>query len=355
MTGHSGRMALATSRAEAARRPVGVLTAGSVLDLVGVALLLGLAGWVAVVAHRVGGDPGPMRDLVLATVVVYVGARGLSTISPVAVPLVCVGVAVAVAVRSGPQLLDNLPGPLGYANATAAFFVLAAAAAAMLAVRVREPLVEAIAVVVALGFAVVPFLNGSLAGALLALLLLCACLGLRGRRPTRLLLAGGPLLATATVAGTVWLAGAPALGGGLSTLVDAGLTQRRTDLWRDALTMLAANPWSGVGPQRFVEFSPVARSDPDDAAWAHSEYLEVAAETGWPGLVLIVAVVLWGFARLALGPTDAATAFAGAGLAAVTVHAGIDYVLHFPLVALMAAALVGAGPVLPTHDRRPRG
>lgn len=354
MTGRSGRMALATSRAEAARRPVGVLTAGSVLDVVGVALLLGLAGWVAVVAHRVGGDPGPMRDLVLATVAVYVGARGLTTISPVAVPLVCVAVAVAVAVRSGPQLLDNLPGPLGYANATAAFFVLAAAAAAMLAVRVREPLVEAIAVVVALGFAVVPFLNGSLAGALLALLLLCGCLGLNRRRPTWVL-AGGALLAAITVAGTVWLAGAPALGGGLSTLVDSGLTQRRTDLWRDALTMLAANPWSGVGPQRFVEFSPVARSDPDDAAWAHSEYLEVAAETGWPGLVLIAAVVLWGFARLAVGPTNAATAFAGAGLAAVTVHAGIDYVLHFPLVALTAAALVGAGPVLPTHDRRPHG
>ena len=61
-------------------------------------------------------------------------------------------------------------------------------------------------------------------------------------------------------------------------------------------------------------------------------------------LVLLAALFGWGFARLwAIRAPDVVTALSAASLAALAIHASVDYVMHFPAIPLMTAALVATG------------
>jgi len=102
----------------------------------------------------------------------------------------------------------------------------------------------------------------------------------------------------------------------------------------------------GVGPGRFADASPTASRDPD-LRWAHNEFLQSGAESGLPGFVLSVLLFLWGFGALWANAGHAAnegfaTALGAAALATLGAHASVDYVLHFPAVALAGGALVGS-------------
>lgn len=119
----------------------------------------------------------------------------------------------------------------------------------------------------------------------------------------------------------------------------------RLDGWRAALWMLSRHPWTGVGQGAYVtEFAP-AKLDllsrgvgfsplPGIATFehAHSEFLQVAAETGLPGLLALA----WGLALLARAAWRRAgeeRALAAAGLVLFLLLA----VGHFPFrLALVA-------------------
>jgi O-antigen ligase len=151
---------------------------------------------------------------------------------------------------------------------------------------------------------------------------------------------GGAFAAAAAVTVLV-AAGAPGLGTGpAARAIEAGVTERRVELWRDAWSIAVEHPALGVGPGRFGRESPVARDDRDTRA-AHNEFLQAAAETGFVGLGLALLVFGWGFARLWVGADDVAIV-AAAALAALGIHASVDYVLRFWPVTLAAAALLGA-------------
>ncbi|MDP8969903.1 MAG: O-antigen ligase family protein [Actinomycetota bacterium] len=315
------------------------------VDLVGALLFAGTAAWVVVAARVAGGAPGPLVDLLLVTAAAVAAGRLLTVLHDRIVPLAVAAWSGAVALRDFDILLEGpLRSPLGYNNATGAFFLVAAAAAFMVAARSTGP-VSALGVGVGLAYALVPWLNGSLTAAALVVTLSLAALARHGGTAVRIMLAGGAVAVVAALAATTVVAAtfdetdrsAP-----VDRLVDATLTQRRAVLWRDALALLRARPAFGVGVGQFGQESPTALDD-RDAAWAHNAYLQMGAETGLAGLALAVAIVLWGFARLWWSPLDGATAVAGLALAAVGVHAVIDYVLHFPEVPLAAAGLVGAG------------
>jgi O-antigen ligase len=147
-------------------------------------------------------------------------------------------------------------------------------------------------------------------------------------------------LATTIVLGLTYAGGA--------SVATSALTERRVALWHDALVIAGRYPATGAGFHRFEQLSPTARSDPD-ARWAHNEYLQVAAETGIPGLILVTSLVLWGFLALAREPVLTSKAVAAAGLAAVAIHASIDYVFHFVAIPVSAAALLGAA-LAHVHD-----
>jgi O-antigen ligase len=237
-----------------------------------------------------------------------------------------------------------LAGPLGYANANAAFYVQAAVAALLLAVtpelRFRVPWILTASV-----FALVPILNGSRA-ALLSLAFLVPGSVVVQR--------SGGVRAAAVFCGATWLLvlcatfvlghsydanGAPGLA---HRLAAQGLSERRLALWHDALSIARQHPITGAGPGSFALESPVATADPD-AAFAHNEYLEQAAETGIPALLLLMCLFAWGLVRLSVarGP-NRSKALALAGWSAMGVHASVDYILHFAVIPMVAVALIGS-------------
>jgi hypothetical protein len=81
--------------------------------------------------------------------------------------------------------------------------------------------------------------------------------------------------------------------------------------------------------------------------------LQVASETGIPGVILVVSLFIWGFARLYIADPSPGSALAAAALAAAGMSASVDYVFHFAAVPIATAVLLGAGVASePRHWRR---
>lgn len=144
----------------------------------------------------------------------------------------------------------------------------------------------------------------------------------------------------------------------------------RLDGWRAAVWMLAEHPLTGVGHGGYLpEFVPAklalidrgARFFPDPTlsvfANAHDEFLTVGAEWGLPGL-LAVAWGLWTLlgALRRLEPEE--RVLAGAGTAALTVLALVDFPFHVALVAYPALLFLSWAlrrPARPPQEEEPRG
>ncbi|HET7722950.1 MAG TPA: hypothetical protein VFK43_23480, partial [Acidimicrobiales bacterium] len=100
------------------------------------------------------------------------------------------------------------------------------------------------------------------------------------------------------------------------------------------------HPLAGAGPGQVV----LSWHDDDGrrlvAHYAHNEYLQTFAELGAVGVALVLllgAAVAREIMRAGATPARAA---AGAGLAAVALHSGMDFLWHIPAIPLVCAALV---------------
>ena len=317
------------------------------LDVAGAiaAATLIASGYVA--AASSGGDPDTRSAIVAGAVVIVLAASLVATTSRAAIPLLVVAATAMVAIASADDVLSRAPlsGPFRYANAKGAFFGQAAIAGMMLAAVGRRPWLRSLGAVAAVASAAVPILSATFAAA--AFLPLAAVgVAVRGERTARTVVVVCAGLVALALATSVALAVTYRPSGRVGTLdrfVDETLTERRVMLWHEGWVLLREHPVTGVGPGRFRVESPIARSDPD-ARWAHQEFLEAGAETGVLGLVALAGVFAWGFARLAASPTPGrATALGAVALASLGVQSCVDYVLHFPVVPLMTAALVGVG------------
>jgi O-antigen ligase len=317
------------------------------LDVTGLTVFAVAIEWTFRSAAVSGGSRRPEVALLLATGLAYLVGRTLATVSAFLVPLAVVVLAAILLVRSPGDVLSGSPlsGPFGYANATGAFFVQAAFAGAMLASTSRWRTLGVLGLVAGLGFVVVPFAIHSLAAATVVLGLPAVALAARGPTAVRVTIVVGAVLLVAVLGTTIAL-GLTYSGdgsGSVNRLVDSTLTERRVMLWHDAMVIIGDHPWTGVGPGRFQFVSPTALADPD-AHNAHNEYLQQGAEEGVVGLVLLVLLFLWALGRLAVSHRPGmTTAFAAAAVAALGVHASVDYVLHFPAIPMVAAALAGTG------------
>ena len=118
------------------------------------------------------------------------------------------------------------------------------------------------------------------------------------------------------------------------------LTQRRVSLWTDAVHLARHEPLVGYGPQSFATASPTAASDPDTRA-AHSELLQVAAETGLVGAGLLLALVGWAYLALAHAAQPGPAVVGAVAWSAFALHALVDYVANFPLVVATAGLALG--------------
>lgn len=161
-----------------------------------------------------------------------------------------------------------------------------------------------------------------------------------------------PRLAARLVAGVV-LAGAVALA---SETVPAGRltldSPDRAGEVRAAFDLVSRHPVAGVGPA----WSRYIWTDDDGrlrvARFVHNEYLQVLAELGAVGFVILVALFA-AIGRLAWRNRTVSGphwlwAGATAGLIAVAVHAALDFGWHVPAVVLTGAVLVG----MSTYPRR---
>ncbi len=301
-------------------------------------LLAALAGWVVLAATSGGG--GPQAWLLLGAAGAYLIARILPPAVHWAPPLGVVAVAVVVFARDpdGSLTAQPIQGPFGYANAKAQFFALAALAAGMLWAALRPRLLRALSLMAAVAFASIPFFAHSWAAATLVVALGIAVLVSRtpGLRRAAVIAMAAVFAVAVVATGAIG-----AIYPNRADLIERTVGERRAQLWHDAIEQIADEPASGVGPGRFRLESPTALSD-QDAQWAHHGFLQVAAETGIFGGILLTAVFGWALVALAFRPDLDRVAVAGAAaVASLGIHATVDYVLHFAALPIAAAALAG--------------
>jgi O-Antigen ligase len=335
-----------------------VLLAG----VIGIGLLVALTGWLGV-AGRVGSWAFQAQSLwrasstltypnataaVLAPISLVVLGRLVRTPGSVPLAMAAAGLlaglaatmsrAGALALLVGLVVLAGLRG-LG-ATARAAAGPLAGALVAMLCLLPSMPAASPPQPVLAL--------VGLCAGLALAAMVV------RVQRWPALALLGALLLAAA--------AGLLASGGGVGGTARAVAEARvnlaspdRTGALRAALRLVAQHPLTGTGPGQADLRWKGHDHGSQLYAYVHNEYLQVAAELGLVGLVL-VAVLLVAIMRLLwrarpTGPADATWAGVVAAAAAFAVHSGFDFVWHLPAIVLTVTLLVGL--VLPAPETAP--
>jgi len=127
----------------------------------------------------------------------------------------------------------------------------------------------------------------------------------------------------------------------------AGQMTGRTVIWSAAWDMLQAAPWHGYGLGSWWLLYPAYRGAADEATGfhAHNDYLELAAEGGWPLAVLVLAGMLF-IARL-LRPlwssrqaaVRAEAAWLAGGLLALAVHSVFNFNLYMAPIVWLAGLL----------------
>lgn len=317
---------------------------GAYLDSIGAGLAVGSVAWTAWTGRANPGAAVPIAGLQAGCALAYAAARVASRWQRAVVPFTVLAmVASLLVLGSVVPDLRALGPPLGYANANAALYVQVALAAAMAGAAFPLGPATAVAGPVAAAFLLAAVVSGS-ATALVAIGVVVVLSAAFAARREALAVGAGALAVLLLVSATA-LVGVARLNGELPGLVSGAagaVDDRRVALWADAAGIAGRNPVAGAGAGRFKELSPTALSD-DDARWAHSEFLQQAAEGGAVAMVLLLAAFLWGYARVwAAGADGPFTAIGAMVLSSLGLHAGLDYVLHFPLLPLVAAALVGA-------------
>jgi O-antigen ligase len=127
----------------------------------------------------------------------------------------------------------------------------------------------------------------------------------------------------------------------------------RWDLWPDAM-VAARNYWPvGVGVGNFIPVFRAAENldavDDTHPVRAHNEYIEFAIEGGILALVLLGALLLTFFRRIALSLGDrglgttqrAQVTFAGTAIAILALHSVVDYPVRAMALASLCALAVG--------------
>lgn len=135
---------------------------------------------------------------------------------------------------------------------------------------------------------------------------------------------------------------------------------------RDALQLVLQRPWTGHGAGSFYVVFPGAKSEvfagyPYRWDHAHSDYVEIAADTGLPGLALLAAVFLATFGRaLALvtdrQPPQTRGVAAGVlmGLVCALFHSLVDFNLQIYANAMVLTVLSALVWSIPSGQNNPR-
>lgn len=320
----------------------------NVSDAAGVAVLGACAVWSLITAAVHGGRPEGVLLAVLAVAAGYAAGRIFGVLLPVAAPAAAAlaGVTLAVAVprlAPGPETAS----PLGHAGATAAVLTLSAGAACCAAWATPVPALRLALRLLAGAVVAAAALRGTTAAVVVcgAVLLCSLAAGHTRRRGPAL---AGLALSAALVAGLTWAAAGNALPGGLSSALTDELTPRRVDLWHDALDLAHREAAVGVGPGRFGELSTTAAGSALSDGKPHSAPLQLAAEQGVVGVLLLAAAFCWVLFALWRAPRPTPVVLtAGATLTALAALASVGNALSFTTVSVGAGLLAGLATARP--------
>ncbi len=159
----------------------------------------------------------------------------------------------------------------------------------------------------------------------------------------------GVLSAAVAAAVLLWAGTGPIQKRFASTL--SGQADDRVPLWSAAARSLPGVWPLGAGAGAFQRVEPLGRTDQSPTllyAHAHNEFLEAIVEGGVIRLALtvllvggVLVIVARGYRKLRARSSGGLLLGAWFGLAALALHAGVDFAIHMPAVAVLAAAVAG--------------
>jgi hypothetical protein len=169
---------------------------------------------------------------------------------------------------------------------------------------------------------------------------LLALWGLADRRlsrPARWLLLATPLMYAAAWGGMAWWAQLSAhTFGGQQRLAEGDVSGSRLRIWADALQLIAAHPWAGVGWGNFNfawSLTPFPQRHTAFFDHTHNLPLQLAVELGLPLALLICGLLLWALVQAGRRAWVAPGAASAAGRSALmmVLLIGLHSLLEYPL------------------------
>jgi len=118
--------------------------------------------------------------------------------------------------------------------------------------------------------------------------------------------------------------------------VELGSTSERLIEWRAALNQWGTSPVIGVGPDVPLRFHSV---DGTFAYFAHNEYLQIAADSGAVGLLLVL--LTCGVVIVVVRREDVVSSCACAALVAFAVAGALDFDWHLSVIGLAGGWVAG--------------
>ena len=169
---------------------------------------------------------------------------------------------------------------------------------------------------------------------------LLALWGLADRRlsrPARWLLGATPLMYAVAWGGMAWWAQLSShTFGGQQRLAEGDVSGSRLRIWADALQLIAAHPWTGVGWGNFNfawSLTPLPQRHTAFFDHTHNLPLQLAVELGLPLALLICGLLLWALVQAARRAWVAPGATSAAGRCALmmVLLIGLHSLLEYPL------------------------
>ncbi|MET7900808.1 O-antigen ligase family protein [Streptomyces sp. NPDC005336] len=304
-------------------------------DLAGAAVLGGCAVWALVSAMGRLARPEGVLLAVLAVAAGYACGRIAGSLLPVAA---ATGAALA---GLGLACTTTLNGLAGHEGLGAAQWTLATGSACCAAWAARQSVLRLALWALAVAITLTAAVGGSDADWLASGgVLVCALVAARLRQ--RLLGLVTLALIAAVAVGGCWAVAQDAVPGGLPPALRAQLTEHRIRLWQDAAHIAEASPVRGAGADRFGELSPTAAQSAGPEATPHSAPLQLAADQGLPGVVLLSAAFGWMLYALWRSPRATPIVLtAAAALTALAIESSLGNALSFPQITAGAGLLAG--------------
>jgi len=117
-------------------------------------------------------------------------------------------------------------------------------------------------------------------------------------------------------------------------------------LWQPAWEMLREHPWKGIGLGAFFLTLPASQNLQDNSAgyYVHNDYLQIATETGLPGLfflLLVIVVLIWQFRTYLRGNPKPQQRLESVGLFAAVASLGIHSFFTYNLYLMPLMMITG--------------